>query len=364
MNGSAAVVGGGIGGLAAGIALRRAGMDVTVYERAAEIRPIGAGLSIWPNGVRALRALGVDGAVDAPGVSVSSGALRRSDGSLLAEFDPATFVKRYDEPLIGLHRGALHHALVEALGRDRLELGMDVETVTDGGLRFADGTEIQADLVVGADGLHSGLREEILGDGAPDDSGIVAYRGVGAWGQAVPAGEWWGEQSVAGLLPLAQGEVYWYLAHRGDPEPESIASRVGEYEKPLPEVVAATPLNEVLCHRLYDRAPVESWSRGNATLLGDAAHPMLPFLGQGACAALEDAVALGGAVADSADHEQAINAYEAERIPRAAKLVKGSRQAAKAALMPSAAGRRVRNALVSRVPTSMRLRQLDQVIGR
>lgn len=362
-NGSAAVVGGGIGGLAAGIALSGAGMDVTVYERAREIRPLGAGLSIWPNGVRALRTLGLGAVVDAAGVSRGGGALRLANGSPLAEFDPAVIATRFGEPLVGLDRGALHLALIDRLGRDRLRLETTAESVTEDGLRLADGTEAQADLIVGADGLHSVLREEILGDGAPDDSGIVAYRGVSSWERPVPAGEWWGDESVAGLLPLPEGRVYWYLAHRGNPEPESIGLLLDEYDEPLPQVVAATSAEAVLCHRLYDRDPADRWSRGTATLLGDAAHPMLPFLGQGACAALEDAVALGEAVAEADGVHQAIEAYETNRVARTAALVKGSRRAAKAALVRSAAGRRLRNVLVSRVPATVRLRQLDQVIG-
>ena len=362
MKGTAAVVGGGIGGLGAGIALGRAGLEVTVYERAEEIRPLGAGLSVWPNGVRALRALGLDGVVDAPGVSHGGGALRRADGSSLADFDPSIFVKRYGEPLVGIDRGALHLALIEGLGHGRLALGAEIQSLADDALRLADGTEIRADLFVGADGLHSAMRAGILGDGDPVDSGIVAYRGVSAWAAPVPDGEWWGGESIAGLLPLPGDKVYWYLAHRGDPEPEAIARLLDEYDEPLPEVIAATPAGDVLCHQLYDRDPVESWSRGNATLLGDAAHPMLPFLGQGACAALEDAVELGEAVAKAGDAKQAIQDYEAKRISRTAGLVKGSRKAAKAALLPSGAGRRVRNALISRVPDRVRLRQLDQVI--
>jgi 2-polyprenyl-6-methoxyphenol hydroxylase-like FAD-dependent oxidoreductase len=363
MKGSAAVVGGGIGGLAAGIALGQSGLDVTVYERAEEIHPLGAGLSIWPNGVNALRALGLDRVVDAPGVSKGGGALRRADGSSLADFDPAVFVKRYGQPLIGLHRGALHSALIEGLGRDRLALGTEIQGLSEGALRLADGTEVHADLIVGADGLNSAMRAEILSDGDPIDSGIVAYRGVTAWDSPVPDGEWWGGKSIAGLLPLPGDQVYWYLAHRGDPEPEAIVRLLEDYDEPLPDVIAATPANDLLCHRLYDRDPVESWSHGNATLLGDAAHPMLPFLGQGACAALEDAVELGNAVASANDAQQAIEDYQARRVKRAAGLVKGSRKAAKAALLPSGAGRRVRNALISRVPARVRLRQLDQVIA-
>ena len=363
MKGTAAVVGGGIGGLATGVALGRAGLDVTVYERAEEIHPLGAGLSIWPNGVKALRALGLDGVVDAPGVFHGGGALRRADGSSLADFDPSMFVKRYGDPLVGIDRGALHLALIEGLGRDRLALGAEIQGLSEGALRLADGTEIRADLIVGADGLHSAMRTEILSDGDPIDSEIVAYRGVSAWDGPVPDGEWWGGESIAGLLPLPENRVYWYLAHRGDPNPEAIARLLDEYDEPLPEVIAATPAGDVLCHQLYDRDPVESWSRGNATLLGDAAHPMLPFLGQGACAALEDAVKLGNAVAKADDAEQAIEDYESSRVKRTAGLVKGSRKAAKAALLPSGAGRRVRNALISRVPARVRLRQLDQVIA-
>ena len=157
--------------------------------------------------------------------------------------------------------------------------------------------------------------------------------------------------------------MYWYLAYRGDPDPGELTRLLGEYGDPLPEVVAATPESQVLCHQLYDRDPVESWSRGSTILLGDAAHPMLPFLGQGACAALEDAVELGRAVEEADGIRAAIDAYEAKRVGRTADLVKGSRKAAKAALLPSKAGRRVRNALISRVPARVRLRQLDQVIA-
>jgi 2-polyprenyl-6-methoxyphenol hydroxylase-like FAD-dependent oxidoreductase len=359
---SAAVVGGGIGGLAAGNALGRAGLEVTVYERAEEIRPLGAGLSIWPNGVNALRDLGMDALVDAAGVSLGGGALRRADGTSLADFDPSLLVERYGQPLVGLDRGALHMALIEGLGR-RLVLGAEVQSPAEGVLSLPDGSEVRPDLIVGADGLHSAIRMAILEDGDPVDSGIVAYRGISAWNWPVPDGEWWASKSIAGLLPLPGNKVYWYLAHRGEPDSQAIPGLLGEYSEPLPEVVAATPAGEVLCHRLLDRDPVTSWSRGAMTLLGDAAHPMLPFLGQGACAALEDAVALGRAVEGADGILEAIDAYEAKRVSRTADLVNGSRRAAKVALLSSRAGRRIRNALVSHVPARARLRQLDRVIS-
>jgi 2-polyprenyl-6-methoxyphenol hydroxylase-like FAD-dependent oxidoreductase len=357
---TAAVVGAGIGGLAAGIALRKAGCDATVYERAEELRPLGAGLSIWPNGVRALRSLGLGAAADeAPR---TGGALRRADGSALAEFTPDLIAERYDAPLVGLDRGDLHAALLSGLGATNLRLGARVIDVDGGRIALTDGEELRADLIVGADGLNSLVREHVLRDGDPIDSGIVAFRGLADWDGEVPAGEWWGPDSVAGLLPLHGGRVYWYLARRGHTEGDELQNALHDYAAPLPQIAHTTPREEILCHRLYDRPPAKRWNSGATTLLGDAAHPMLPFLGQGACAALEDAVALGEALANSESVPAAVSGYEARRLGRTAALVKGSRQAASMVLPGSGMRRRARDLLVARLPDSVRLRQLDRVI--
>jgi 2-polyprenyl-6-methoxyphenol hydroxylase-like FAD-dependent oxidoreductase len=358
----AAVVGAGIGGLAAGVALRRAGWEATIYEAAAEVRPLGAGLSIWPNGARALHALGLADLVAA--APRPSGALRRAEGSSLAEFDPDVLEARFGAPLVGFHRADLHEGLIAALGSERVRTGMRLTGIEDGELRFDDSSSVRADLVVGADGLRSTVRAALLGDGDPRDAGIVAFRGVAGFDGPVPAGEWWGSGSVAGLLPLGGGRVYWYLAHRGDRDLAALPGLLAEYGEPVREVARRTDEERVLVHRLYDRDPVPSWSRGTSTLLGDAAHPMLPFLGQGAGSALEDAAALGAAVAAEADVEAALANYERARVERTAALVAGSRKAAKVALLESGVGRRVRDALVSKAPESIRLRQLDPFVGR
>jgi 2-polyprenyl-6-methoxyphenol hydroxylase-like FAD-dependent oxidoreductase len=357
----AAVVGAGIGGLAAAIALQRAGWEATVYEAAPELRPLGAGLSIWPNGVRALRELGLaDLTAAAPR---ADGALRRADGSALAEFDPDVLEARFGAPLVGFHRADLHQGLIDALGAERVKTGKRLEALEVGELRFADGSTVNTDLVVGADGVNSTVRAALLDDGEPRDSGIVAFRGVANLDGPVPAGEWWGSGSVAGLLELGGGRVYWYLAYRGEPDRGALPALLAEYGEAAREAYRHTDEEQVLVHRLYDRDPAPSWSRGTATLLGDAAHPMLPFLGQGANAALEDAVALGAAVRAEGSAEAALAAYERARLEPTAALVAGSRKAAKAALLGSGAGRWVRNALVSKAPESIRLRQLDPYVS-
>ena len=282
-------------------------------------------------------------------------------GSALAEFDPEVIAERYGEPLVGVHRADLHEALIDGVGPERVRLGMEVAGVGEGELSFADGSTERADLIVGADGLNSTVRAEIAGDGPPEESGIVAFRGVADWDGEVPAGEWWGSGTVAGLLPLLTGRVYWYVAFRGDPEEAEMQRRVAEFASPMPEIVDATRPGETLAHRLYDREPIETWTQGTATLLGDAAHPMLPFLGQGACSALEDAVALGAVVAQP-DLAEALGDYETARIQRTTKLVRGSARAARVALAGSGLGRGLRDALISVIPASVRLRQLDGTI--
>ncbi|HEV7615061.1 MAG TPA: FAD-dependent monooxygenase [Solirubrobacterales bacterium] len=360
-NRSAAVIGGGIGGLAAAIALARAGWEPTVYEAAAEPRPLGAGLSIWPNGTRALRALGLDELVAA--APRTGGAAHRADGSVLTRFSAETIEARYGVPLLGLHRAEILEALLGQLGSERVRFGMRLESCAGGELRFADGSVEPADLIVGADGINSVVRAETVGDGEPVDSGIVAFRGVAHFDGEVPPGEWWGPGTAAGLLPLRGDRVYWYLAFRGEPDPAALQRHVAAFDPRIGEIVGHTPGEEILTHRLYDREPLRRWSRGTTTLLGDAAHPMLPFLGQGACTALEDAVALGEAVASTDGVPAALAAYERARVKRAAAVVAGSRRAARLIMLGSGAGRALRNLLMPLVPESARFRQLDPFIG-
>jgi 2-polyprenyl-6-methoxyphenol hydroxylase-like FAD-dependent oxidoreductase len=360
---TAIVVGAGIGGLAAAVALEQKGWRVTVLERDPELRPLGAGLSIWPNGVKALRALGLGRIADDRDVPPSGGALRRADGSVLAEFDPAAIEARFEAPLVGVHRRDLQEGLAGAIGAAP-RFDATAESVDGSTVLLAGGECLDADLVVGADGLRSAVRESLLGPEDPVDSGIVAFRGVVPHRGAVPAGEMWGEGCVAGLLPLSGERVYWYVAYHGELEDrDELGRRAEQFADPIPSLVRATGPDELLAHRLYDRPSAGSWRRGPATLVGDAAHPMLPFLGQGACSALEDAVALAAALDEAGgDVPTGLDLYERQRIERTKRLVTRSRSAARVALARSPMRRRVRDFLVRSVPDSARLRQLGAIV--
>jgi 2-polyprenyl-6-methoxyphenol hydroxylase-like FAD-dependent oxidoreductase len=369
LSGTAVVVGAGIGGLAAAAALRHAGLDVAVYEQSPSLQPIGAGLTLWPNATRALRALGLQ---DGMGAVLEGGGLRRwNDGAILSGMDAGALERRYGAPLVAVHRPELQEALLELAGVP-VRFGERLVEVDPGGAaRFESGTTAEADLVIAADGIRSAARAGLLGDGPPRYSGITALRAVVDWSEPVPPGEYWGARAVFGLVPLPRGRLYWFatrLAPEGEPhdgtvERERLRTDFAGWAAPIPDVIAATDPAAILRHDLHDRPPTADWSRGRAALLGDAAHPMLPFLGQGACQALEDAVALGGAVRAHGPSPDALAAYAAARAPRAAFVVKRSHTFGRTAHAPGAPLRALRNAVMRATPQRARERELDRVLG-
>lgn len=373
---SITIAGGGIGGLAAATALRRAGHRVTVFERAPGFKPIGAGLAVWPNGGHALRDLGLGEVVDSAGIPRGDGGIRRArDGSLIAGSDIQEIEARYGAPLALVHRADLLDALLQAAGPENVRFGAAVAAADgSGSVTLADGERLEADVVVGADGIRSVVRGHLIGDGEPRPSGYVAYRSVVPGPPDLPAGEYWGQGEVFGVAPLSRNRIYWYASFPVDDDAgddrsvwlDRLKERYAGWSEPVPSLLGSTDPAVLLRHELFDRDPIDGWGRGRATLLGDAAHPMLPFLGQGACCALEDAVALGKTLqADQLGDgiEGALRAYEAERAPRAAGLIKGSRGAARVALTGSRLGTRIRDLVMSAVPERMRMRQFDRVVA-
>lgn len=335
----AVVIGGGIGGLTAGIALRRAGWDVTVYERAPELREVGAGISLWTNAVKVLRRLGVGPAVEAAAHPITRSEIRSWRGRLLGVTDFVALNAKLGAPTVGVHRADLQAALADALGRDRLRLGAEcVGYEHDAGgatARFADGRTDRADVLVGADGLKSAVRRQMLGDDPPRYAGYTAWRSVGLIDRPeVPPGVTFvamGRGSQVGLLPIGKGRTYWFATANvptggdgpGDHHTE-LLKRFADWYPAVPAAIAATPPGAVVRNDILDRPPVRRWTDGRVALLGDAAHPTTPNLGQGACQAIESGRVLARHLTGAADVPAALVAYAESRFARTARVTNRS----------------------------------------
>ena len=371
----AIVAGAGIGGVAAAIALRRAGLEVTVLERVQELREIGAAVVVWPNGTRALRALGVEPSW----LAVKRVSLMNSDGRLLQQAPIGQLLSRYGSGMMVVHRAELHSALLAALGEGCIRLGSEVTgfTQADSGVtvRTANGMEESGDLLIGADGIRSPVRRQLAGDGDPMYAGFTAWRGeIQAGKLEVEVGvgrNWWGRGGEFLSFPLTDGRLYWAgtanapRSGRAGPggNKQDVLERFSGWDDQVLKIVNATNADAILRTDIYDRPNLRSWSVGRVTLLGDAAHPMTPSQGQGACQALEDAVALGRSLAGGSDVGDAFENYERLRLRRANGVVAVSRQASRAVQSENRLLCGVRNAAVRLLPQSLMLRTLDATMA-
>ncbi len=371
---SAVIVGAGIGGLAAGVALRRAGWNVRVLEQASTPRELGFALLLAPNAMRSLRALGLADVVRNGGVEVSSGEMRRPDGFVLRQFDTSRVREALGESVVAALRPVVHGALLEAVGGSSLQLDSEVVSISDddGGVTatLRDGHAVSGDVLIGADGVASTVRRHLHPrEGAPRPSGLWAVRGVahgvGAHLEGSNGAQYFGRGIEAGLGKVSDSAVYWYLsvpsAHM-PPAPRTAvavtAHVIDQFHERFRAIAAATREEDMRLDALFDRDPIEKWGRGRVTLLGDAAHPMLPHAGQGAAQALEDAVALGKELAASSDPAKGLRRYERIRAPRTRSIVMMSRRNARIGALDHPVGTWLRDTAIRVVPESMILRSL------
>lgn len=345
-----AIVGGGIGGLNAALALEQRGIEVAVYEQSPQLGEIGAGLNLSPNACKVFRALGIEDDAVAIGHQARYQIIRNyNSGRVISRTDRGNLRQQFGAPYITVHRADLLDMLAGHLRKTKIVLGARcVEVVpgeTSAAARFADGREIEADIVVGADGLHSVVRKSLFGPEAPRFTGCICYRGLVPRAEvpadlATPDGTMWmGPHGHVVHYWVRRGELLNIVAHfDSDAWTEESWTRECDRSE-LMQTYAQWNRSLLRLYEcgerwykwaLYDREPLDRWSKGRATLLGDSAHAMLPYLGQGACMALEDGYILAAAVAGvPEDLGAALKRYESLRAPRTRACVLGSRARAK-----------------------------------
>lgn len=334
---NAIVVGGGIGGLAAALALHRMGIAVRVFERAPALEEVGAGLGLWMNALKVLDELGVGAEIRARGRALTTAEVCSSRGAVLSRIDLGELFAGSDGANYVLHRADLHTALARQLPRGTIETAHECVAVQeDDGevtVSFAGRPAVRGTVVIGADGINSTVREALWGRQPTRYSGQTCYRGIARLRVPDPhvLREVQGPGRRAAVCPLDPERVYWWAAvnaRAGEPDDpsarrERLRGLFAGWPYLVAEAIEATD-GPILRNDLVDREPLKKWGRGRVTLLGDAAHPMLPNLGQGACTAIEDALVLARAIAEHGVAARALEAYEAERIGRTTKIVRDS----------------------------------------
>ena len=345
-----AIVGGGIGGLVLALALRERGISFEVYEQAEELREIGAAVALSANGTRELRRLGLGEQVEAVSVVPSALVIRRWDsGDVIADHPigrDGTYEATFGAPYYGVHRVALLEALAARLADGGLNLGRRCVGVEERGsgaeLQFADGSSATADLVVGADGVHSVIRPHVVGEVRGRFSGTVGYRGLvpveamPSLPDPTPLQFWAGPRRHLLHYAIDGGRTVNFLAVVRVPEwtadawmeqctvSEAVDAYAG-WHPAVTEMVGATDVGARWA--LFDLAPLERWHTERVVLMGDAAHAMVPHQGQGANQTIEDAIALADCLTDAADLASALRTYEERRRKRTSRVQRWSRRA-------------------------------------
>lgn len=340
----ALVVGAGIGGLTAAVALREAGLDVEVYERAGELRAAGSGLSVMSNAIAALDSLGVGIDLAKRGRVLRSYHVKTAAGRLIREFPFPEIIDRLGVPSVLITRAELQHALLEAAQGIPLHLGAAATGFTTEGvpggraeITFDDGTTAHGDVLIGADGFHSVVRRQLVGPEDSQDSGYVCWLAVIPFEHPrfTPGSvtHFWGSGKRFGLVDMGAGRLYWWgtknmpaeLSRDWKGGKAEVLHAYDGWADEVCQAILATPEESIIAVPSRDRAFLERWGRGPVTLLGDAAHPMLTSLGQGSGMAIEDAVVLGRALAGASDLPRALRRYEDERRERTRGMVAASR---------------------------------------
>jgi len=335
-----AIVGGGIGGLTAALAMTQAGFALTVYERAAELADQGAGITLAPNATRVLYHLGLGPDLEATSVTPPVTEYRHyRTGEVIMRMMTKDYREIYGAPYMRLHRWDLQHAMIRRLAQTSpraLQLGSRVDQVeprnAEVALRFANGRTAMADVVIAADGIRSTIRETLFNAAPAVFTGFVAWRGLVATAD-LPA------QLRESAVAFGQGRhINRYLVRRGEllnfvavaqrnkweaegwtiPAPlDEFLEEFSSFDEGTRTVISRPVLGQVFKWGLFGRPWLEEWSCGRVVLLGDAAHPMLPFLGQGGANAIEDAMILARCLKSEAVPERAFALYQRTRAPRA-----------------------------------------------
>lgn len=370
-----AISGAGIAGLTAAIAFKKAGYETTIFEASAHLKPVGAGLGLAPNAIKALDALGIAGDIVPLGRKLPYFRILDRSGLIISENDSKVIGEKFGLDNFTIHRHTLHEALLRYIdpasiikGKRAIQLeriGKKIE------LHFSDSTSFQADYLVVADGINSDLRSKIVPDQVKRYAGYTCWRGVveDAGSLAEGASETWDTAGRFGIVPLTDGKIYWFACVKSTADnlifnsfnARDLANHFKKFHQPIPEILSRASKHPLIHNDIYDLAPLGHYAFGNILLIGDAAHATTPNMGQGACQAIEDAATLLSGLKQDQPLEKVFTEFEKKRMERTQYVIRQSRLIGKIAQTDNPLLAKLRNTLLRISPASSREKQFEKL---
>ncbi|XDD44681.1 FAD-dependent monooxygenase (plasmid) [Leptospira sp. WS60.C2] len=367
-----AIIGGGIGGLTTALALRQNGKEFTVYESAAEIKPVGAGIVMANNAMQVFNKLGIRKKIENAGHKISDIKITDAQLNTISSSNLAKYEKQFGVYNVAIHRADLQKILAEEIGILNIQFSkrlLKIEQVNGFKLAFDDNTSINADIVIGADGINSTVRKEVFGIGNIRDTKQRCWRGVTEldWTSKYnhEAFEAWGKGKRFGFVKISDKKVYWFAVINDIliKNEKNITALFKEFHPEIVKIIAETPNDKTIFNDIIDLQPISHWQKGKVCLIGDAAHATTPNMGQGACQAVEDAYVLGKLFGQGKSAEEVFAKYEKLRMGKAHFIVNTSWKIGKIAHFSNSLAIWLRNVLVKAIPKSANEKQMNKVFS-
>lgn len=365
------IIGGGIGGLTLGIALHQAGIDATVYEAVPVIKPVGAGILLGTNAMLVMKQLGLDQTLQAAGRQVHNGAVTDGKGRILQNMPMEMMEKHFGVITTAIHRGRLQRILIDALPKEKFVINKRAKSIQNGikpSAIFEDGTTVSGDFLIGADGIHSVVRQALFPQIKKRYSGQTCWRGVISMvlpkEKQYQIKEMWSKKGRFAAIQIAEDLVYWFAVQKAPPggkdDPrnlhQTLISIFKEFDM-AEEIISKTPVNQIIRGDLSDLKPTRPWFEGNIALVGDAIHAMTPNMGQGGAQSIEDAWALTRCFQKNNSIKTAFQQYEKLRYSKAKFVVDQSRLMGSIAHWENPLMIRLRNFMLKNAPQKMFMKQ-------
>jgi 2-polyprenyl-6-methoxyphenol hydroxylase-like FAD-dependent oxidoreductase len=367
------IIGAGIGGLTTALILKQKHFEVKIYEGSAAIKPVGAGIILANNAMQVMKKLGLQEKLEQVGNKLSCMKITDTKLKPISVTDLSFFEQKYQVSNLAIHRGELQKILTESIGYEHINLSkrlLKIEKNDGYNLTFDDDSNLESQVIIGADGIKSIIRNQLFEPTKIRKAAQICWRGIAEIDLPEKyhkeLNEAWGKGKRFGFVKINSQKVYWYALINA---PKQIDTQMNlldlfqEFHPDILRIIETTPTNQIIFSEITDLTPTEKWHQNNLCLIGDAAHATTPNLGQGACQAIEDAYILGKCLEENQDINGAFQQYNFRRIKKAHTIVNISWQIGKLAEFDSNLGVWFRNNLMSLIPKSMNMRQMEMIFN-